>query len=302
MNSTDTHQLNAKFGIPKKISFEVGKGEFPIAVITSKESKVVVSLYGAHVLSFHPVGQNDVLWMSDLSAFERAKPIRGGIPVCFPWFGPHEGDPQKPLHGFARLSLWEVASTRVLPEGEVELQLQMSDSPETESLWPHKFGNKMTITVGSALKVALTCTNVGKGSFTYTDALHTYLAVSDLTNTKIHGLEGCKYYDALDNGAVKQQTDKVLMVQKEESRRYFNFTGDCVVEDVGLSRKIRVARNGSRMTLVWNPWTETAKKIPDMQDSGYKTFICVEAVNANEDKVELAPGQSHTLSTSLSID
>ena len=294
--------LNEKFGIPGLVNFTTGRGNLSIAEIKQKNAKAVVSLYGAHLLSFQPNGQPDVLWMSDLSAFEEGNPIRGGIPVCFPWFGPHISNPQKPLHGFARLHLWEVVGTSILSGDEIQIRLNMKDTPETKELWPFSFQAEMIITVGSSLEVTLVCTNTDNKTFTYSDALHTYFAVSDVANIKLHGLKGYSYYDGLDNNTVKEQAEELLIVKKEESRRYFNFTGDCIIEDVGFSRKIRVRKRESRITLVWNPWSETAKKIPDMQDDGYKTMICVEAVNANEDKIELRPGESHTLSTILSIE
>ena len=294
--------LNEKFGIPGQINFTTGKGNLPIAEITSRDASAVVSLYGAHLLSFQPKEQSDILWMSDLSAFEEGKPIRGGIPVCFPWFGSHESDSQKPVHGFARINQWDVTGTRILSQEEVQLQLTLKDSLGTRLHWPYSFRIDMMIIVGSALKVSLTCTNTGKEVFTYSDALHTYFAVSDIANVRVHGFKKCRYYDGLENGKVKTQTEDLLLVNREESRRYFEFTNDCIIEDLGYSRKIRVKKDGSQVTLVWNPWVENAKKIPDMQDDGYQTMICIEAVNANDDIVTLKPGESHVLTTVLMLE
>jgi len=296
------NNLEKKYGIPGMIKFMTGKSNLPIAEITSKNASAIVSLYGAHILNFRPNGQPDLLWMSNLSAFEEGKPIRGGIPICFPWFGPHESDSQKPLHGFARLSQWEVVGTSILPEGDLQLQLILKDTPGTKLIWTHSFRVEMTIIVGDMLKVMLACVNSGKEVFTYSDALHTYFKVSDIANVRLHGFKGYSYYDGLEDGAIKTQSEDLLLINKEESRRYFEFTNECIIEDLGYSRKIHVNKNGSRVTLVWNPWAETAKKIPDMQDDGYRNMICVEAVNANNDIILLKPGESHVLTTVLSLE
>jgi len=111
----DLASLKKKYGIPGKIEFTLGQGGLPVAIITNEFAKATVSIYGAHVLSYRPKGQEEVLWMSSLSTFEEGSPIRGGIPICFPWFGPHESDPKKPQHGFARLHMWKVSETTDLP-------------------------------------------------------------------------------------------------------------------------------------------------------------------------------------------
>lgn len=289
--------LSEKYDSPRTIKYKKGKSDLPIVEISSKEAKATVSLYGAHILSFQPKGEADILWISDQSLFEEGKPIRGGIPICFPWFGPHESDPQKPLHGFARINQWEVAGTSILPEGDLQLQLILKDTPETKLIWPHSFQLEMKIMLGSALNVSLTCINTGKEVFTYSDALHAYFTVSDISKVRLHGFKGHRYYDGLENGAVKTQTEELLVIKREEIRRYFEFTDECILEDLGYYRKIHIKKDGSRVTLVWNPWSETAKKIPDMQDDGYKKMLCVESVNSNDDIVTLKPGEKHTLTT-----
>ena len=297
---TSIDLLSAKFSIHGHIKFTSNR-EIIVVEITHPYAKASVSLYGAHVISFQPKGQQDVLWMSDQSLFEEGKPIRGGIPVCFPWFGPHETDAQKPVHGFARLKRWEVFGTSVLQSGEVQLQLQLKDSPETKLLWPHSFELLITITLGKTLEISLRCTNKGNETFTYSDALHSYFAVSDVQKIKLLGFKGFSYYDGLEKGVVRKQNEEFLIIQKEESRRYFDFTDDCIIIDSPSSRKIRVEKKGSRVTLVWNPWANTAKNIPDMPDDGYKNMICVEAVNSNNDIVSIPSNGSFTLSTRVSI-
>jgi D-hexose-6-phosphate mutarotase len=294
--------LNKKYGIANKLEFTLGQGGLPVAVISNAFAKTSVAIHGAHVLSYRPNGQEEVLWMSSLSVFKEGKAIRGGIPVCFPWFGPHASDSQKPQHGFARVQMWEVAQTATLPEGETQLRLTLRENPSSKALWSFSFLAEMIITVGASLNVALRCTNTGDTQFTYTDALHSYFFVSDIAKVKIKGLGGSHYYDGMAGNAQLIQKEDNLEIRKEENRRYIDTIADCIIEDAGLSRKIRIGKKGSRVTVVWNPGAETAKKIADMPDDGYKTMLCVEAVNAYDDIVVVQPKESYTLSTSIAVE
>jgi glucose-6-phosphate 1-epimerase len=298
----DLRSLNKKYGIAGKLEFTSGQGGLPAAIITNEFAKAAVSLYGAHVLNYQPKGQEEVLWMSSQSTFEEGSPIRGGIPVCFPWFGPHASDSQKPQHGFARLQMWKVEETTDLPGGETQLHLTLHQNPKTKILWPYSFLAEMIVTVGSSLNVSLRCTNTGKEQFSYSDALHSYFAVSDIANIKIKGLSGSRFYNGIGAAVPSIQEEEILVIQKEENRRHIDTASDCIIEDSGLSRRIRVGKKGSRVTVVWNPWAEMAKKIADMPDDGYKTMICVEAVNAYDDIVTVLPKESYTLATNIEVE
>lgn len=298
----DIKELNQKFAIDGQIEFEKGNGGLTVAKITNKFATAVVSLYGAHVQSFQPAGQKDLLWMSPQSAFEVGKPIRGGIPVCFPWFGPHPTDGQKPAHGFARLLVWNVAKTSILSGGEIELQLALVSNAQTLAIWPFSFSATMTVVVGAKLEVTLSYTNTGSETFVCSDALHTYFQVSDSSKIGISGLSGYNYYAGFSKEPDSKQSEAVLAIQQEENRRYINHTADSVIEDAGLNRKIRVAKRGSKITVVWNPWAETTKTIGDIPDAGYKEFICVEAVNTYNDVATLKPKESFSVSTIISAE
>jgi glucose-6-phosphate 1-epimerase len=298
----DIASLNKKYGIAGKIEFTSGQGGLPAAIITNEFAKASVAIYGAHVLNYRPKGQEEVLWMSSLSTFEEGNPIRGGIPVCFPWFGPHESDSQKPQHGFARLQMWKVVETTNLPGGETQLRLTLRQTPKLRTLWKYSFLAEMIITVGASLNVTFRCTNTGMEQLSYTGALHSYFTVSDIANVKIKGLGGSRYYDGMGATVPSIQKEDSLEIQKEENRRYIDTTSDCIIEDSGLSRKIRVGKTGSRVTVVWNPGAEMAKKIADMPDDGYKTMVCVEAVNAYDDIAVVQPKGTCTLSTSIAVE
>jgi len=291
--------LKEQFG-NEQIIFSEENGNLPFVTITNQFATAKISLYGAHVTSYKPVGKEDVLWMSSQSAFEDGKAIRGGIPVCFPWFGPHAEDTQKPQHGFARLSFWEVKKTSTLTNGAIQLQLELSSNEETKKMWPFDFIAMITINVGERLSISLSVKNTGSQSFTYTDALHTYFNVSDLSNITIAGLQNTGYYEAGSN-ELKTQAESLLTITKEENRRYVDHTNDCLIADSNFARTILVGKSGSKITVVWNPGEATTKNIGDIPDDGYKTFICVEAVNALNDVVTVEPGNEFTTSTTFGL-
>jgi glucose-6-phosphate 1-epimerase len=296
----DIVSLDKKYGIKQDLEFTAGNGGLPTALISNEFARASVSIYGAHVLSYRPKGRGELLWLSGLSAFEEGKAIRGGIPVCFPWFGPHSSDAQKPQHGFARLRFWEVGGTKTLPGGETQLHLLLHDDPKTKALWNFSFMAEMIITVGTFLNVEFRCTNTGTERFTYTDALHSYFSISDLAQVNVNGLAGCRYYDGFGRVPLVQKEEK-LVIDKEENRRYIETIAECILEDGGFSRKIRIRKTGSRVTVVWNPGEESARKISDMPDDGYRTMLCIEAANAYDDTIVLQPKETGILSTNISI-
>jgi len=293
-------ELNEKYRIAGEVEFTNGVSGLPVIVVSNQFATAIISIYGAHVLSYQPKGERDILWMSEKSAFEEGKAIRGGIPICFPWFGPHPTDTLLPQHGFARLSFWDVAETTTLNNGASKIKLQLHQTPATTELWPFDFSAGITVTIGAKLEVVLNVINTGDKTFTYSDALHSYLNVSDISNINIDGLRLSNYYDGFGT-AEKQQDETLLVIAKEENRRYVHHTADCIVYDKGFSRKIRVAKTGSKVTVVWNPGAKTSKTIADIEDEGYKNFICVEAANSYDDVITLEPGKQFTLSTIIDI-
>lgn len=294
-------QLNQKFGIENRVKFTPGKGGWNYVHLENNGSTAFVSLYGAHVLHYTPKGEKDVLWNSETSYFEQGKPIRGGIPVCWPWFGPHDNDSSKPQHGFARLLVWDVDKTQVNTNGETELVLSLQENSGTKTLWPYSFKATLTIRLGKKLFIELAIQNTGTEPFTMTEALHTYFQVGDASQVTIEGLKGAIYLDGLDQNAPVVQTEKLIEIKKEENRRYLNTVSSCIINDPVLDRKIRVEKENSNTTVVWNPWIATAKSMPDFDDEGYKTMVCVEAANAYSNAVSVKPGESFAMATSIGI-
>lgn len=263
-----------------------------------------ISLYGAQVLSFIPMNHPaDLLWMSAGSAMESGKPIRGGIPVCFPWFGPHATDTQLPQHGFARLMVWELVHISHQPDTCTQITLQLSDNSATQKYWPYAFSATLQIRVGAVLEVALTTKNTGDQAFVLTDALHTYLNVA---NCSLARLEGMHQVDFLAAGSQEAQTDseeRVHFGAGEINRRYFVRDKKAILEDAETGRTICIDKSGSGITVVWNPGPEVAATIKDIPSGGYTGFVCVEAANTCKgvDEIVLNPGASHTISTTLSV-
>ncbi|MES2848187.1 MAG: D-hexose-6-phosphate mutarotase [Bacteroidota bacterium] len=295
--------LNEKFGIAGKVQFYKGKGDLVTASVNTGGSTADICLYGAQALSFIPAGTSDLLWMSERSLFEEGKAIRGGIPVCFPWFGPHSTDKTKPQHGFARLQYWDVTAVKENADKSIAIELSLQQSEASLQMWPFNFNAKAIFIVGKSLQLQLTVTNTGNEPFEYSDALHTYFNISNIDTVVVEGLQDATYYEAFGT-ALKTQQNQLLYFNEETNRRYVNTTSNCIIHDKNMSRKISVEKTGSKVTVVWNPAEATTKTIADITPDGYKTFVCVEPANAYPgiDMITLSPGQSHTLSTTIKIE
>jgi glucose-6-phosphate 1-epimerase len=289
-------ELNTRLGAPGALEFVAGPGGLPHALLRAGRAHAEVALHGGHVVRYGEDGAPPVLWVSREAIFTGAKPIRGGIPVCWPWFGPHPDDPARPAHGFARNRMW-TATGGGAGDGGAWLRLALRDDEATLALWPHPFALELTVTLGDALDVALTMTNTGQGPITCGGALHTYLTVGDVTRVRIMGLDGRPYLDQL-TGQVQTQAGPVT-VGAEVDRIYRDDGAACVVEDEALGRRITVRKAGSGSTVVWNPWADKAGRLADFGDDEYPGMLCVETALAGADRVTLAPGAAHTLRATL---
>ena len=272
----------------------------PEVKITNSSASAVITLLGAQVISFIPQATGkDLLWLSPLSAFKEGTPIRGGIPICWPWFGPQPTDSSKPAHGFARNKIWKLDNITQADDGRSIVVLSLDDSPETRALWPYAFHCKANISVGNTLSVALAVENTGDMPFTMTAALHTYFAIGDVRQTHLLGLQRATYIDKLDGGNRHAQPDGPLAFAAETDRIYTACQTPVVIEDAANRRLVTVSREGSHSLVVWNPWIDKARRMADFPDDGYTEMLCVEACNAADDSIALKPGETHTLSTFL---
>jgi glucose-6-phosphate 1-epimerase len=288
--------LNRHFGLPGALHFVMGRAGLPEAEIQTPHAGARVALQGAHLLAWRPAGAAPVIWVSQAAVFAPGQPVRGGVPVCWPWFGAREG---LPAHGFVRTRLWQVRAASMDAAGQVVLRLGLQDDANTRALWNHAFDLELVVTVGTTLTMALISRNTGEQPFTLTDALHTYFCVTDIHQTAVQGLDGCDYLDKVQNFALARQAGAVEFTG-ETDRIYVNTTADCVIEDRLQKRAIRVGKSGSSSTVVWNPWRE--KTFADMAAGEYQHMLCVETCNAGPDQVTLAPGQTHALSARFVVD
>jgi D-hexose-6-phosphate mutarotase len=296
----ELQRLNDQYGIADHLHFKPGPGELAVADINNDEATATIALQGGHVISFRPHGQRPVLWVSEYSQYQAGRPIRGGIPVAWPWFADHPTDPDKPAHGFVRTAPWSVRATKKLGDGATRLQLGLHDSDQSRSLWPHAFQLEIVITVGSQLEVELIARNPGDLPFTCGGALHSYFSVSDAARIAVHGLDGCAYVDKVDRGKRKQQRGAVT-IETETDRIYLDTTATCVIEDPGWERRIEIAKSGSRSTVVWNPWIAKARRMADFGDKEYQGMVCVETTNAADDVVAVLPGAEHRLRAVINL-
>lgn len=298
--NNQVHKLNKLYGTSDILTFEQSKNGLISAVVHNTLASGRVYLHGAHVTHFQPKGQEPVVWLSEKSLFVPGKAIRGGVPICWPWFGDHPNDPEKPAHGFARTALWEILNTESLEDGTTNITLGLSDTPTTRDLWNHRFNLQLTVSFATILQLSLEIINNGESSFTCSGALHSYLRIGDCKDITIHGLDGLTYLDKVDNLREKIQHGLVT-IQEETDRIYLNTTAPCTIKDPALQRTLKVHKKGSNTTVIWNPGEEKSLTMKDMDDSGYKTMVCVESVNAREDSVTLQPGTKHTLQTEIEI-
>ena len=289
--------LNARFAISDHLRFSLSAPGLPVIDIQTPHASARVALQGAQVLTWQPTGQKPVLWVSKATVYAPGKGARGGVPVCWPWFGARAG---LPAHGFVRTRLWEMRETRLDAAGQVVLHLGTADDASTRALWDHAFDLELVVTVGQTLSMALVTRNTGTAPFTITDALHTYFCVGDIAQTRVQGLDGCAYLDKVQDFAQLTQTDAVAFTG-ETDRIYLDTTADCLIEDQAWERSIRVAKQGSSSTVVWNPWREREKAFADMAAGEHREMLCVETCNAGPDQVTLAPGASHTLAALIAV-
>jgi glucose-6-phosphate 1-epimerase len=297
----DIDELEDQFSIEGEVGFAELEEDLIFITVSNKHADADICLYGAHVTSFRPQKSMDLLWLSPESSFEVGKAIRGGIPVCFPWFGSHKSNPEKPQHGFGRLMYWDVLETGTKPGGESVIKLQLCSSAETKAYWPHDFCAEMSFVIGQKLEVSLKVTNTSSKPFEYTSALHSYFNLSLIDNLSIEGLQGTKYHNQLEPGDFIQEEEK-LEIKEAVTRHYFDTKAPVILDDNVFRRRIRVEKTGSSVTTVWNPWVETCAKINDLADDAYETFVCVETVNSFENAISLDPGESHETSAIIGLE
>ena len=257
--------------------------------------------YGGQVCEWTPAGQSPVLFMSPRAVFAAGTPIRGGVPICFPWFGPHPTDPTKPAHGFARTRTWQVAGVARDTAGDVRVVLRLAADADTRALWSAPFAVSLTLALGASLEMTADVENVGDDAIVYELALHTYLAVGDVEAVRIRGLEGARFVDKVDGGKDKLAGPEPLAIAGETDRVFLDTTTTCVVDDPVLTRRLRVEKRHSEVTVVWNPGRERARSMRDVGEDSWRGFVCVETANVGPHAVRLAPRTRHAMSARIDV-
>jgi glucose-6-phosphate 1-epimerase len=295
-------QLNIDFGIADHIKFIEGAGGFPFIKVDNEKASAVISIYAGQVLSYQSANEpHNLMFLSEAAYYQAGKGIKGGVPICWPWFGPDPEQRGRPAHGFVRTRFWNVTKTGINPDGDCKVTLGLTDSPETRAIWPHLFDLSLEITVGESLNLELVTRNRSAQPVSITQALHTYFKVGDIGQVAIFGLEGAEYVDKTDNGVVKVQAGAIT-IDREVDRIYRNAKRTLLIEDAALDRRIRIASHGSKTAVVWNPWVKISAEMGDLEDDDYKRFVCVETANADLDVVEVPAGEEYRLAASYHIE
>ena len=284
-----------KGGPVGRVVFIDGRGELPMLEVSTAWSTAEIYLHGAHVTHFQKKGDSPLLFLSQCSRFSANEPIRGGIPVIFPWFGPREGMPQ---HGFVRSKNWEVKEVAPSPDGSVSVRFCLPEYPEASAFPP--FTVEYVVTVSDSLGLELLVTNKSQEAFTFENCLHTYFEVGDIGSVSVTGLKGIKYLDKVANFAEKQETGEPIRVSSEVDRIYQNTTEAVEIVDEKSGRKIKVEKHGSVSTVVWNPWIAKAQQMPDFGNDEYQRMICVESGNVAANSIRLPPNETSRLAVKLS--
>ncbi len=300
----DIDALNAEYGIDGTLKLREGRGGLTMIEIQNGLATAVISPYAGQILSYRPFDASaDLLFVSERAFFVPGKGIKGGIPVCWPWFGQDPEGQGRQIHGFVRSLPWDLLATATLPNGATRVTLGIADDRETRTLWPYHFNLLVEITVGATLGVELITRNASDRTFSITQGLHAYFRIGDATRVRVLGLEGCRYIDkAAGAGDAVVTQEGPVTVAGEVNRIYEHVPTQLFVEDPCLGRRIRIASRHSATCVVWNPWVETAIAMADLDDEDYRSMLCVETVNAASEVIEVPGGGEARLAADYGIE
>jgi glucose-6-phosphate 1-epimerase len=282
-------ELNEIYGLEDCLIFESHRSGLPLGRVTTPHCSAEFLIYGAHVLSYQPASEMEsILFLSNRAVYEKGKPIRGGIPICFPWFGTHPDNATLPAHGWARTQDWELLETAHSDE-KIVVRLRLA-SGDFEAICELGFGVQFSID--------LEVRNQGSESQTYEIALHTYFKVADVERVQIVGLEGVPYLDQLTKSIFPGQS-RAIRFTEETDRIYQGEIGQIQLHDEVLHRTIELSARGSRSTIVWNPWVAKSQRMADFGDTEFHKMCCIETANVRANCVQLSPGESHVTGVSI---
>jgi glucose-6-phosphate 1-epimerase len=293
-------ELNQRFAIAGVAEITAGNGGLPRVCVSTPLATGEIYLHGAQLTSWRPAGAEEVIFLSRQSQWEAGRAIRGGIPVCFPWFRNKVDNPKAPSHGFVRTKAWQLDSVQVQGDA-VTVSLSTGSDEGTRAWWPYDFQLLHRLTIGAELAQELLVSNTGTAPLRFEEALHTYYRVGGAEAVRISGLGGVAYLDNTDANREKRQEGDIVFTAQTD-RAYLQTTHAVEIADPILRRRIRLAKENSRTTVVWNPWSTGAQTLADLGDDEWRSMACVEASNIRDFAVELAPGQQHTMKTVIQVD
>jgi glucose-6-phosphate 1-epimerase len=294
-----TADNSAPFGELSGVERTTTHGLASVRVHTAGASGLVF-LQGAHVAEWQPAGHEPVIWMSEKAIYRAGKALRGGIPICFPWFGAHPQHKDYPQHGFARTREFAYHGAR-LDDGRVELEFLLASDDATRAFFPHAFEARLRVAFGKTLGLAFSVTNRDRESFSFEEALHSYFHVADVRHAAVLGLQGAKYVDKV-RGMAEFAEDAAELQLTGETDRVYTSSATCTIQDPLGKRALRVEKSHSNATVVWNPWSERAAQIADFGADAWPGMLCVESANVAASRLTLATGETHTLSVTVSIE
>jgi glucose-6-phosphate 1-epimerase len=293
-------ELDRQLGIPGVARVSEGYSGLARVQITGDLGEGEMYLHGAHVTSWKPAGNAEVLFVSSKSRWEEGQAIRGGIPICFPWFRGKLDDPHAPAHGFVRTKLWQLESIIENENGVAVTMFTQSDE-HTQKWWPGEFRLVDRVTFGSELRLELVCRNTGTTPFRFEEALHTYNRIANIQDVRLQGLDGVSYLDNTESNKKKTQRGDVVIASSTDSA-YCNIQNEVDLLDANKKRRIRLRKENSLSTVVWNPWSEGAARLQDLGDGEWRQFLCVEASNILDAAINLAPGQEQRMAAVLTVE
>jgi glucose-6-phosphate 1-epimerase len=288
--------------LPDGARIETGPGGLERLALSAAAGEAHVFLHGGHVTHFQPRGGEPVVWVSRESRYESGKPIRGGVPICFPWFGAHPSDPARPPHGLARLSSWTLDGVAGDADGAVVVNLALRTEADPAARWPHRWELSYRATFGRELVLELRVRNAGESACVFQEALHTYFSVGDIRQVTVDGLAGAAFVDKVRGGERSIQEAAPLHFAGETDRVYLGTEAATAIVDPVLGRRIVIEKQGSRTTVVWNPWIAKARAMPDFGDDEWPAMVCVETANALDDAVTVRPGESQRLQARIRLE
>jgi glucose-6-phosphate 1-epimerase len=295
-------ELNKRFGLNGAVRFDDGPGGLTRATIATDKATGEIYLQGAHVAQWQPrSAEHPVLFLSPKSQFISGKPIRGGVPLVFPWFAERKGGLPGGMHGFARTLPWEVVAAEQRPEG-VALSFKLLPNQTTRDLGFDHFVLVYEMVVGETLSLSLEVENLGDTSLNFEEALHAYYSVSDVRQIELSGVGDTDYLDRAHQAVRKHLSTGAIRFTGETDQLHLNTQSTVTISDPGWQRRIVIEKHGSNSTVVWNPWVAKASGLADLGAEAWPHFVCVEPANAAENAVTLVPGSVHTMGFSVRVE